>query len=288
VPRSNRFLVVVRAGDQSLHPQWTSDLDTRDWDLVVSYFGDDPHRYRGAGETRIDDKGVKFPGLYSFLTRNDTWRRYDYILFPDDDLAAEQASLSALFAQAVELKLSLAQPALSWSSYYSHRVTVRHPSFRARWTNFIEGMAPCFERGFLETCLHTFGESQSGWGLDWVWPRLLGPETRRSAIIDAVTVTHTRPVGGPLYTALRKLGVDAATEGSELMRRYGMGREWPPKLIAAIDARGTVLEPSSVADAKIIEELLARDWSAFLAARVPPVVLEARFTHSGPTKASTC
>ncbi len=203
--RSNRFLVVVRAGDQSLHPQWTRTLATRDWDLVVSYFGDDPHRFRDAGETRIDDKGLKWQGLHALLTRDGFWRRYDYVWFPDDDLAADQATISAFFAHVVELKLSLAQPALSWTSHYSHPVTIQLPGFRVRWTNFIEIMAPCFERGFLETCLPTFAENLSGWGLDWVWPHRLGVETRRSAVIDAVAVTHTRPVGGPSRRKLREV-----------------------------------------------------------------------------------
>src|SRR5947209_7377435 len=38
---ANRFLVIVRAGDESLHPQWTDSLATRGWDLAVSYFGTD-------------------------------------------------------------------------------------------------------------------------------------------------------------------------------------------------------------------------------------------------------
>ena len=57
-----RCLVIVRAGDQSLHPQWTSDPSSRNWDLIVSYFGNDPARFRGAGENRIDDKGQKYHG----------------------------------------------------------------------------------------------------------------------------------------------------------------------------------------------------------------------------------
>ncbi len=263
----NRFLVVVRAGDQSLHPHWTSTLATRDWDLVVSYFGDDPHRFRGAGETRVDDKGLKWQGLHALLTRDDFWHKYDYIWFPDDDLATDQATISKFFHHVVDLGLALAQPALSWSSYYSHPVTVQRPSFRARWTNFIEIMAPCFERRFLETCLPTFAETLSGWGLDWVWPHRLGAETRRSAIIDAVAVTHTRPVGGPMYGKLREAGVTARDEATDLLRRHGIERDRHPNVIAAIDDRGTVLDASSAADAPRLRELLTRDRTAFQVAR---------------------
>lgn len=266
---SNRFLVIVRAGDQSLHPDWTSTLATRDWDLVVSYFGDDPHRFRGAEETRIDDTGFKWQGLHALLTRDDFWRRYDYIWLPDDDLAADQATISALFENVVELKLALAQPALSWTSHFSHRLTIRHPSFRARWTNFVEIMAPCFRRSFLETCLPTFAETRSGWGLDWLWPNILGAGTRQIAVIDAAAITHTRPVGGPslLYRKLREVGIDHNEEAMDLLRKHGIDRVALPRVIAAIDDRGTVLDASTAADASVLHELLTRDWSAFRTAR---------------------
>ena len=263
----NRFLVVVRAGDQSLHPRWTSARAARDWDLIVSYFGEDPHRFRGDGEIRIDDEGVKWEGLHALLSRDDRWRRYDYVWFPDDDLATDQPTISAFFRHVVELRLALAQPALSWASHVAHRVTVRHPSFRARWTDFIEIMAPCFERRFLEACLPTFAGTLSGWGLDRVWPHLLGTHTRRSAIVDAVEVTHTRPVGGPSYDRLRAAGVTAAGEARDLCRRYGVDRGRPPRVIAAVDNEGRVLDASSAADAAALQALLVRDWRAFRSAR---------------------
>src|SRR3954453_18440947 len=97
---ANRFLVIVRAGDESLHPRWTDSLATRGWDLAVSYYGADPRRFRDPGQTRFDDAGLKWQALHALLTRDEFWRRYDYIWFPDDDLAAEQAGISELFVQA--------------------------------------------------------------------------------------------------------------------------------------------------------------------------------------------
>jgi hypothetical protein len=263
----NRFLVVVRAGDQSLHPHWTRAPAARDWDLIVSYFGDDSHRFRFEGETRIDDKGLKWEGLHALLSRDERWRRYDYVWFPDDDLATDQATISAFFRHVVELRLALAQPALSWTSHVAHRVTVRHPSFRARWTDFIEIMAPCFERGLLEACLPTFAGTLSGWGLDRVWPHLLEPHTRRSAIIDAVEVTHTRPVGGPSYDRLRAAGVSAVDEARDLCRRYGIDHDRAPRVIAAVDNCGRVFDAANPADAAALQALLVSDWRAFRTTR---------------------
>jgi hypothetical protein len=261
---NKRFLVVVRAGDQSLHPQWTRALATRDWDLVVSYYGEDPERFRAAGETRIDDKGLKWQGLHGLLTRETFWRGYEYVWLPDDDLAADQATISEFFAHVAELGLSLAQPALTWDSHHSHLITLRHPSFRARWTDFIEIMAPCFEVAFLDACLPTFAETLSGWGLDWVWPRRLGENSRHSAIIDATAVTHTRPVGGPSYGKLAQLGINAEAEGLALMRRHGIAVGSHKKVLAAIDQRGARLDSADPATATLLDALLARDRSALL------------------------
>src|SRR2546423_553078 len=41
-----RNLVIVRAGDTSLHENWLAGPVDRNWDLIVSYYGDDPERFR--------------------------------------------------------------------------------------------------------------------------------------------------------------------------------------------------------------------------------------------------
>jgi len=272
-----RFLVIVRAGDHSLHPQWTSSLVTRDWDLAVSYFGDDSHRYRDAGELRIDDKGPKWPGLHALLSRDDFWRGYDYIWLPDDDLSVTQSTISALFEVSASRDLALTQPALSWSSFYSYPVTIRLPSFELRLTNFVEIMAPCFKRSALEICLPTMGHNLSGWGLSWVWPSLLSGVPPRVAIIDRVTVTHTRRPGGPNYETLRTANISPWTEKEELMRKSGIPLDIAPQVLAAIDREGHLLDREDPDDSRGLEERLRRDWSAFLASRqrldTPAVVL---------------
>jgi len=275
--------VIVRAGDRSLHPQWTRALATRDWDLVVSYFGNDPDRYRGPGEKRIDDKGPKWPALHALLTRDDFWRGYDYIWLPDDDLAITQESISRLFELSASLEVALSQPALSWTSFYAHPVTLRFPSFRVRFTDFAEIMAPCFEHSFLEVCMPTFGENLSGWGLNWVWPRLQNAGSPRIAIIDDSSVTHTRPVGGPNYAKLRESGIDARDERDEVLRKYGVPLDVEAHLLSAIDRDGNRLDAAKSRDAKILAERCHRDWTDFLASRqrldLSRLTLPTRFQH---------
>lgn len=262
-----RFLVIVRAGDRSLHPRWTRSPATRSWDLVVSYYGRDPARWRDASARRVDDEGAKWPGLHRLLCRERFWRDYDYIWLPDDDLAIGEDGIDALFATVAALDLALAQPALSWSSFYSHPITIRHPSFRLRYTDFVEIMAPCFARAALETCVETMADSASGWGLDWTWPREVGAAERRCAVIDTVTMTHTRPVGGPNYSALRATGVGPGVEAQSLRRRYGIAPGERPRVLAAIDRHGALLDAARPADAAIIAQCLRSDWIEFVASR---------------------
>ena len=269
-----RSLVIVRAGDTSLHPRWTRDLATRDWDLVVSYFGTDPQRFRDPGESRIDDKGQKWSGLHALLTREDFWHAYDYIWLPDDDLAIEQDNISRLFQRASAMQLMLAQPALSWNSYYSHRITLVHPSFTLRMTNFVEVMAPCFARPFLERCLPTFTENLSGWGLDVLWPRMLPRTPRSCAIIDALPMTHTRPVGGPGYDKLRMAGLTAADEGDALMMKYGIPLDSRAMVYAGVDGEGRTLDAANSAEKEALRRMLAEDRAAFADAVAQNIILD--------------
>ena len=274
-----RFLVIVRAGDRSLHPRWTNSAATRSWDLVVSYYGSDAALYRDASVKRIDDAGAKWPGLHRLLCRERFWRDYDYVWLPDDDLAIDEAGVDALFATVAAHDLALAQPALSWPSFYSHPITIRHPSFRLRFTDFVEIMAPCFARSALDICIETMAESASGWGFDWVWPQQVGARERRCAVIDDVTVTHTRPIGGPNYAALRGTGIAPGAEAQSLRRRHGIAPDERPRVLAAVDRAGTLLDAARPADAEILAYRMRSDWDEFLASRsqldLPPVALTA-------------
>lgn len=281
----NRFLVVVRAGDRSLHQGWTRSLASRDWDLVVSYFGDHPGRFRDAGCTRFDDKGPKWRGLHTLLTREDFWRGYDYVMLPDDDLAMQQETISRLFAGAASLGLELCQPALSWSSFHSHAITVCHPSFSLRFTDFVETMAACFSRRHLERCLPTFDESVSGWGLDWVWPRMAFTGVPNVGIVDACVVTHTRRVGGPNYAALRESGETAREEGRRILGARGIPPGQRPRVIAAIDRAGNTLRGDDPQDATVIETLRRRDWLEFLASRRTLEAPSVTLSHPSPPPA---
>ncbi len=217
-----RNLVIVRAGDHSLHPRWLEDGARRSWDLLVSYFGDDPEKYRRDDVIRIDGKGPKWPALRALIEAEwDLVSRYDYIWLPDDDIACRGRDIDRLFRLAAEYRLCLSQPSLTLDSYFSWLVTLRNPLLRLRFVNFVEIMVPCFRRDFLERSLPAMSNNLSGWGLDHLWPTMLGP--REMAIFDAVAVTHTRPIGGANYSFLRDRGIAAYQERDEFKQLYALG-----------------------------------------------------------------
>lgn len=227
--RSSRNLVLVRAGDRSLHPAWLAGARAGNYDLIVSYFGNDPERYRSREENRVDYRGGKWDGIHAlFAERPELVERYDYFWLPDDDIAADSAAIAALFHAMSEHGLALAQPALSHDSYFSYLLFLQCPSFRLRYSNTIEIMVPCLRRDLLKLALPLWRHTKSGFGIDFIWTRLLPQNRWKSAILDSVTVRHTRPVGGELHKALKERGDSARAEQTRMLERFGLKR---PKML---------------------------------------------------------
>jgi Protein of unknown function (DUF707) len=221
-----RNLVIVRAGNNSLHPEWLKGPEARTWDLVVNYFGDDPNKYREPDVVRIDSKGPKWPALHDLIQSHSEFiTDYDYIWLPDDDLLATKADINRFFELVKSYDLEVAQPALTWDSYYSHITTLRNNMTKIRFTNYVEVMAPCLCSKMLQKALPLFNSNLSGWGLDHLWCTMADDPLNKIAIVDEVTVRHTRPVGGPNYKLLRQTGVSPWDELRALCKAHGLDEE---------------------------------------------------------------
>jgi hypothetical protein len=216
-------LIVVRAGDHSLHPEWIAEPRLKNFDLLVSYYGDTPDRYREHADVYDAAKGLKWPEIDRLVRgRRELLERYAAVWFPDDDLRADTRAIARMFDLFHASRLWLAQPALRSGSYWSHFITLEQPGLSWRYTNFVEIMAPLFSAAALQRCAPTFSESASGWGLDWVWPHVLGHPGDRIGILDETTVVHTRPQGtGSHYRAAAGLGVDPLAEFHGMQQKYG-------------------------------------------------------------------
>ena len=217
-------LVIVRAGEGSLHETWLGGGE-RSWDLIVNYFGDNPHKFKAPGIRRIDSKGPKWPALQALMNQlGDELLQYDYVWLPDDDLASVPENVERMFSLCLAHRFELAQPALSLDSYVGHLITLANRNFVFRYTTFVEIMAPCFSAPFLRRCRPTFGANISGWGLDLLWSSWVS-HWSRIAILDVATVRHTRPMGGPSYQIVRESGRNALDECEALKKEYGIVRD---------------------------------------------------------------
>lgn len=220
----SRNLVVVRAGDGSLHETMIPGAVAGWYDLVVSYFGVDPERFRTPHENRVDVRGGKWDGLGRTLEElGELQSRWDYCWLPDDDLDISPESIRNLFAVMRGHRLAVAQPALSHDSWFTFIQLLRCQSFELRWIDGIELMAPCFSMQVLEQVRPIFSQTLSGYGLDSLWCRLEQDNRKRCAVIDSIEMRHTRPVGGgQLYENMKAQGVDPYTEMDQLLTRYGV------------------------------------------------------------------
>lgn len=244
-PTSTRNLVVVRAGDNSLHPGWLSGDVPRNWDLIVSYYGSDPHKFRDANSRRIDHKGGKWDGLYQLFTEHsDLLSDYDRIWLPDDDIAATTAAINRTFDAMVDYDVDLLQPSLTPNSYVSWYHTLANRLYRFRYTNLVEVMVPCLTSRHLAKVLPLLRANMSGIGLDFIWCRLFADPRRRAGILDEVSVHHTRPIGTALASKMRTLNRSAGDDLAEIRRLFPTLSAEPYKEMApyeAVDLDGAIV-----------------------------------------------
>ncbi len=234
--KSKANLVIATVGDESLHGQWLAPREQRSFDVMLVYYGTEGERYRQDGEYYSRERGMKWPLIASVSTRfAQEIAAYDAIWCPDDDLAIDTADVDAMFDLFHRLDLKLAQPALAEGSHVWFQITRQCPYATARYVDLIEPGAPLFSRETFELLEWTFGESESGWGLDLLWGRLLAYD--RMAVLHAVAVTHTRPYfAGASYRGQRPLH-----DAKRLIQKFGMRQE----LHAGDAVFSTVLRPDA-------------------------------------------
>jgi hypothetical protein len=222
-----------------LHPQWLDGGESPTFDLAVCYYGDDTKVFSDCA-LRYAVKGGKWDGLHAFFGANPRLiEEYDWFWLPDDDIATTTASINRLFDLTEKHALHLSQPSLTWDSYYSHLITLHNPRFELRWTNFVEIMAPVFSADFLRGLLPVFPGRRFGSGLDYLWSRWMPEPYGRTAVVDAVAVRHTRPVGKGNLSS----GTDdsRSAEARDLLKAYGLPR--PPRVVyGGLDTQGHVLK----------------------------------------------
>lgn len=221
--KSKQNLIIVPIGDNSLHHQWITDKDFG-FDLILIYYGDD-HKFANESWCRINQKGAKFPMVADIVSQNPSLLNYKYIWLADDDIFISPEQISQLFEITSKYDLWISQPSLM--GWYGLAVTLHQRDSHIRFTNYVEGMCPCFSSEALRKCVATFKENKSGWGIDALWNVLLQHPTDKIAIIDDVIAIHTRAIGGgDMYkNHSNSLIANAMQEGRDLYYKYNLELE---------------------------------------------------------------
>ena len=214
-------LVVLRAGNGSLHSSWTRDLtdQERSWDLCISFYGGADALPQDAEYLTYQPKQRKFPAIYDLFRPGSPLWGYDRIWMPDDDLMTGWGDINLLFHLSRKHGLDLSQPSLQQrpDCYITHEITMQQPESTLRFVSFVELMCPIFSKRALEICIGSFRDCISGFGLDHLWPSFLGTPHVKVAIMDQVGIVHTRPVG--VNYDLHQ----AAAEGLAMLDVYKIG-----------------------------------------------------------------
>jgi hypothetical protein len=259
---TSRYLLLLRAGDHSLHPRWISPTVPRLWDLHLSYFGsrDDPFGTLSPGVSFSREPGTKFIGLADCMDKHPEFlERYEYIGFPDDDLDTDTTCWNTAFSTLSRLGAAMGQPSLDWRSYYFHDIVLRRPQFEYRVTDFVEMMAPIIQRDFLREIIPTWRYNQSSIGLDYLWRIKAGHEGKELVIVDACSMYHTRPMeGGTQYKAARLAsGKSKAQELRELFDKFDI-TDLSRHAFCGVLPDGTRIEDQALLNEKLLAPKLAQ------------------------------
>ena len=249
---ASRNLILLRAGDASLHGTWLGDsIAQRQWDMHISYFGSkgSPQPCDSAISVSHDFQKNKWPGLAAALASNQfSLDDYDYIALPDDDLISSVHDWNRAFQIAREYDLGACQLSLDPESFVGYLETVKRPFLKLRYASTIEFMAPVVRTDVLRKMIPYLTAENNVWAMDAVGTHILGDVPRSMAVLDAATVLHTRAFStGPLYDHLKEAGITPEQAFKAFLEEHKI-KEPPRICYAAVTKAGRVIERSQIAE----------------------------------------
>lgn len=227
--RQRAFAVYLQCGAGSLHAQWLTGAP-RSWDLVVNHY-DGAYRQAIPCDVELHQDGslpgTKFTAMHAVLEqRPDLLSRYAFVLLLDDDVVIPEPGLERLFRIAADAGLDLAQAGLSDDSHSFFDIFRHQGGAALRPVRGVEIMMPLLSRAALQAARPLFGQTISGWGLDYALAEIVARDLRgRAAVVDDVVARHTRPVdtaGGAYYRMLMREQIYPHVELKHVKNRHGV------------------------------------------------------------------
>jgi hypothetical protein len=221
---STRNIVIAPCGNKSFlfRDAWLKQADQKEFDVCLLFYHEqinDPALYEGVDHF-FHLKGFKYKMLHDLLTivKPEWLDQYDYFYFLDDDIDIDTLSINRLFLLSRAMGSWISQAALSRDSFCSWPMFRQDGNSWCRYVGQIEVMSPLFEKSALRQCLPSFIANRSSWGMDSVWPKILGYPEDKLVVFDSVIMRHTLPVGGgELY---QKIGVDPHDEWNAITKQF--------------------------------------------------------------------
>ncbi len=261
-----RNLVFTSAGDRSNIARWLKGR--RNFDLWISYYGDEPERYSDIADFYHMRRDSKFGNL-KFVY--DTWPHllaaYQAVLVTDDDVVISGAQMSRLFDLREAWDLWLLQPAFSPLGKISWDITRAHWSCSLRFTDFVEVTCPLFRKDKLDAFMEIFDPVLTGDGTDWWFMDSLGTDIEgKVAIVDSITcINPSDRTKGGVRECDRLQSESQRTAAWDMVRaKYGVDRR-PQRELGRISKRVPARWLSPIAHWPI--DLYARALSAVSARR---------------------
>ena len=236
--RDRRWCLFTSAGDKNNILLWSRGEISREWDLVVAYYGDSDQTFseiRKICSYAFRTKGSKFQNLKKLVSEKPGFfDQYSLVWVCDDDIVMSAPQINEAFELTETLGFWVAQPALLPGGRNSHWITCcTGRQWDYRIVNFVEVMMPIFRRDKLIEFLGVYDGSLTGWGIEWWYGNFLQADRfGRFAILDRMKVLNPRPEmkGGSEIDRLRPASLREA-EWNNVRQKYRL-IQYPPKVFA--------------------------------------------------------
>ncbi len=229
LPMAFKNIIIAPCGNKAsiFREFWLKYKEEREFEVCLLFYHEqinNPSLYADADHF-FHLKGFKYHMIHQLLTEiHPEWlQQYDHFYFLDDDIEIDTRQINQLFALSKGFGSHISCAALTKDSYCSWPIFKQDPHAWCRFVGQIEVMAPLFSREALQLCLESFIANRSSWGMDSVWPKILGYPEDKLIVFDTITMRHIHPVGkGELYV---KIGVNPHDEWADIVARYGARRQ---------------------------------------------------------------
>jgi hypothetical protein len=219
--RTNLLISPVGQGAFELCKDWAAG--PRSYDIMFIFYDTEGYEnFKSIAEYFVLIKGFKYPLIYSVLRENEhLLSKYKRFFFPDDDIRLTSKAIDQMFTFSEKHKISICQPSL-YPKNVTWPITEHNPNTNYRFVSVVEIMCPLFSKDALSRCMYSFVESNSGWGLEAAWYRLLGSKDDIFVVNDQVVAIHEGVRGGgrKMYDNLTKMGISPDYEWKYLEAKY--------------------------------------------------------------------